>query len=129
MVCLGWWSSQRSFSQFGLKSCTTPRQSYPLTIGAAVLRYPFISDPRRTEASTDEDLLVLIDFLARRAALAQHSTSAGRGEFELARQGRSWTVGIKVVRWIFGLYEADGPIAIATKMANFTVQIFPYKFS
>jgi hypothetical protein len=31
---------------------------------AAIMCYPFISDARRTDLPTDEDLLVLIDFLS-----------------------------------------------------------------
>ncbi|KAJ7683154.1 hypothetical protein B0H14DRAFT_3535401 [Mycena olivaceomarginata] len=39
---------------------------------AAVMHYPFISDPRRTDLPTDEDLPTLIEFLTRRAARARH---------------------------------------------------------
>lgn len=41
---------------------------------AAVLRYPFISDGRLSDAPTDEDLQILVDYLSRRAARAQRPT-------------------------------------------------------
>ncbi|KAJ7879532.1 hypothetical protein B0H14DRAFT_2566708 [Mycena olivaceomarginata] len=41
---------------------------------AAIMRYPFISDPRRTDLPTDEDLPTLLEFLTRRAAHAHQPT-------------------------------------------------------
>ncbi|KAJ7771433.1 hypothetical protein B0H14DRAFT_2632397 [Mycena olivaceomarginata] len=41
---------------------------------AAIMRYPFISDPRRNNLPTDEDLPTLIEFLTRRAARAHQPT-------------------------------------------------------
>ncbi|KAJ7853556.1 hypothetical protein B0H14DRAFT_2758354 [Mycena olivaceomarginata] len=40
----------------------------------AIRRYPFISDSRRTDLTTDEDLPILVDFLLRRAARVQQLT-------------------------------------------------------
>ncbi|KAJ7717921.1 hypothetical protein B0H14DRAFT_2643463 [Mycena olivaceomarginata] len=40
----------------------------------AVLQYPFISDPRRTESTTDGDLAALINFLEHRDAQAHQPT-------------------------------------------------------
>ncbi|KAJ7729892.1 hypothetical protein B0H14DRAFT_3518199 [Mycena olivaceomarginata] len=41
---------------------------------AAIQRYPFISDPRRADLPSDEDLPTLIEFLTRRAARAHEPT-------------------------------------------------------
>ncbi|KAJ7794376.1 hypothetical protein B0H14DRAFT_3497044 [Mycena olivaceomarginata] len=41
---------------------------------AAILQYPFISDPRRTESTTDGDLAALINFLEHRDAQAHQPT-------------------------------------------------------
>jgi hypothetical protein len=41
---------------------------------AAITRYPFIRDPRRTDLPTDEDLPTLIEFLTCRAARARQPT-------------------------------------------------------
>ncbi|KAJ7887873.1 hypothetical protein B0H14DRAFT_3430498 [Mycena olivaceomarginata] len=41
---------------------------------AAIQRYPFISDPRRADLPSDEDLPTLIEFLTRRAAHAHQPT-------------------------------------------------------
>ncbi|KAJ7805479.1 hypothetical protein B0H14DRAFT_3485156, partial [Mycena olivaceomarginata] len=41
---------------------------------AAIQRYPFISDPRRADLPSDEDLPTLIEFLTRRAARAHQPT-------------------------------------------------------
>jgi hypothetical protein len=40
----------------------------------AILQYPFISDPRRTESTTDGDLAALINFLEHRDAQANQLT-------------------------------------------------------
>ncbi|KAJ7301340.1 hypothetical protein DFH08DRAFT_993807 [Mycena albidolilacea] len=41
---------------------------------AAIQRYPFISDPRRADLPSDDDLPTLIEFLTRRAARAHQPT-------------------------------------------------------
>jgi hypothetical protein len=41
---------------------------------AAITQYPFLSDTRRTEPTSDDDLQQLLDILARRAARNQQST-------------------------------------------------------
>ncbi|KAJ7811541.1 hypothetical protein B0H14DRAFT_3479650 [Mycena olivaceomarginata] len=50
---------------------------------ATVLQYPFISDPCRTESTTDGDFAALLDFLERRTAQAQRSTPP-------AEEGSNW---------------------------------------
>ncbi|KAJ7694938.1 hypothetical protein B0H14DRAFT_3530447 [Mycena olivaceomarginata] len=62
---------------------------------AAVLRYPFISDPRRTESTNDQDLSVLIDFLARRAALGQQSTPPPEENSNWPEEGEAGPSGSK----------------------------------
>jgi hypothetical protein len=41
---------------------------------AAIMCHPFISDPRRTNLATDEDLPTLLEFLTRRATRAHQPT-------------------------------------------------------
>ncbi|KAJ7817904.1 hypothetical protein B0H14DRAFT_2601627 [Mycena olivaceomarginata] len=62
---------------------------------AAVLRYPFISDARRTESTNDQDLSVLIDFLARRAALGQQSTPPPEENSNWPEEGEAGPSGSK----------------------------------
>ncbi|KAJ7672709.1 hypothetical protein B0H14DRAFT_2657165 [Mycena olivaceomarginata] len=67
---------------------------------AAIMRYPFISDPRRNNLPTDEDLPTLIEFLTRRAARGSPTNSSparrvrtGRRRMERDHQGRSNVLG------------------------------------
>jgi hypothetical protein len=62
---------------------------------AAILRYPFISDPHRTESTTDEDLSVLIDFLSHRAAHAQQSTPPPEEDLNWPDENEAGPLGLK----------------------------------
>ncbi|KAJ7854249.1 hypothetical protein B0H14DRAFT_3449650 [Mycena olivaceomarginata] len=95
MACLEWQSSRKSFSRSGLQLLLDSETELSNDYRAAVLWYPFTSDPRRTESTNDQDLSVLIDFLARRAALGQQSTPPPEENSNWPEEGEAGPSGSK----------------------------------
>jgi hypothetical protein len=62
---------------------------------AAVMHYLFISDPRRTDLPTDEDLPTLIEFLTRRAARARQPTPPPKEDSNWLDEGEAGPLGSK----------------------------------
>ncbi|KAJ7300360.1 hypothetical protein DFH08DRAFT_828533 [Mycena albidolilacea] len=62
---------------------------------AAIQRYPFISDPRRADLPSDEDLPTLIEFLTRRAARAHELTPPPEEESNWPDEGEAGPSGSK----------------------------------
>ncbi|KAJ7821296.1 hypothetical protein B0H14DRAFT_3471602 [Mycena olivaceomarginata] len=62
---------------------------------AAIQRYPFISDPRRADLPSDEDLPTLIEFLTRRAARAHQPTPLPEEESNWPDEGEAGPSGSK----------------------------------
>ncbi|KAJ7790174.1 hypothetical protein B0H14DRAFT_2626293 [Mycena olivaceomarginata] len=62
---------------------------------AVIQRYPFISDPRRDDLPTDEDLPTLIEFLMCRAARAHQPTPPPEEESNWPDEGEAGPSGSK----------------------------------